>query len=192
MRTIPLLTQLLAIPVLSLSVLAGSLTVSAVELEAYDITDADYETRKLAIEHKFNSDKEACNQLKGNKKDLCVEKAEATARTTQLELDAKHKGNVAGHINASESKVDAQYDVDKVRCADQSGDTKDVCLGNAEAKRNKAKADLTLDKKTLEATNDANKKKNDSGYELALKKCAALSSDSKDNCEAMAKRKYHQ
>ena len=192
MRTVPRLAQLLAIPVLSFSVLAGSTAVSAIELDAYDITDADYEARKQAIEHKFNSDEERCKQLKGNKKDVCVEKAEATARSAQVELDAKHKGNVAGHINASESKVDAQYDVDKVRCADQSGETKELCMSNAEAKRDKAKADLTLDKKTLEATNEANKKKNESGYELALKKCAALSSDSKDNCEAVAKRKYHQ
>jgi|GEM_PF-2992675 len=171
--------------------LTGSTTLYAVELDSTDITDADYESRKLSIEHNFNSDKERCKQLKGSKKDLCVEKAEATARITQKELDAKHKGSVNSHIDASESKVDAQYDVDKVRCADQSGERKTLCMTQADTKRDKAKADIDLDKKTLEATNQANKTKNESGYDLAIKKCANQSSTTKGNCEDNAKRRYH-
>lgn len=170
----------------------GTSKLYAIELDSTDITDADYESRRVAIEQKFNSDNESCNKLKGNEKKVCVEKAEATARVTQQELDAKYNGSVKGHVKASESKIDAQYDIDKVRCADLSGESKSLCQSKAESTRDKAKADISRDKKTLDATNEANKKKNDSAYELALKKCAALASESKDTCETAAKRKYYQ
>jgi len=66
-----------------------------------------------------------------------------------------------------------------------------LCMTQADTKRDKAKADIDLNKKTLEATNQANKTKNESDYDLAIKKCANQSSTTKGNCEDNAKRRYH-
>jgi hypothetical protein len=163
------------------------LITSAAELEE---TNPDYENAKMGIDNKYKDDKARCAKMQGNKKKVCNEKAEGIARVSQQELDAKRKGDVGSYINTAKSKIDTQYDLDKVRCNASTGKSKSLCLGKAKAKHEKARADVTLRKETYNAQKDANKKIQQADYDLAMKKCESLAGDSRDACETHAKKRY--
>jgi hypothetical protein len=87
--------------------------------------------------------------------------------------------------------------VAKEKCDDLAGNTKDVCIKEAKAARESAKADAKADRKVSdarsnanEARRDAQEDKRDAQYKVAVEKCDSFSGDAKDRCVRDAKTRF--
>ena len=87
------------------------------------------------IEQAAKADKERCNSMKGNAKDICMAEAKGKEKVAKAELDAKNDANPRNQRKVAEAKLAAEYDVAKERCDDQKGDAKDACQKQAKAQR---------------------------------------------------------
>ena len=94
------------------------------------------------IEQAAKADKERCNSMKGNAKDVCTAEARGKEKVAKAELDAKHDASPRNQRKIAEAKLAAAYDVAKERCDDQKGDAKDQCEKQAKDKRDQARRDV--------------------------------------------------
>jgi len=74
-----------------------------------------------------------CNDLAGNEKDVCIKQAKADEKRAKAEAKADKK-STAAHADANADKRDAEFKVAKEKCDSMSGNAKDVCQKDAEAK----------------------------------------------------------
>jgi hypothetical protein len=94
------------------------------------------------IEQQAKADKERCNGMKGNAKDICMAEAKGKEKVAKAELDAKHDPSPRNQRKAAEMKTEAAYEVAKERCDDQKGDAKDQCQKAAKDKQAQAKRQI--------------------------------------------------
>ncbi len=196
---------------LNLLAVALCLTLGATA-QAQTLTKQDYKMAGDKIAADYKAAKIPCGSLAGNAKDICMAEAKGTEKTAMAELDANYKPSAKSHRNARDAKADAVYAVAKLRCKDQTGNAKDVCVKEAKAAEATSKADSKLQQKTYDAkadakntTNDAVNKANekvsearseaaadktDAKYKVAKEKCDALSGAAKDNCLSDAKLRF--
>lgn len=127
-----LLTVLLASGGIALASMAGAQPMTK---QAYDA-----EVAKLKASHK--AEKERCDALSGNAKDICQVQAKAKHDIAKADAEAMHKNTAEARREASLKKAKAEYDVAKERCDDLAGNTKDVCVKDAKAAHEKAKASV--------------------------------------------------
>jgi membrane-associated HD superfamily phosphohydrolase len=130
--------------------------------QAADLTKAEYKAAKAQISADYKADKDACDELKANAKDICV--AQARAKSA--------------------------YAVAKEKCDDQEDNAKDVCLKEAKAVETKTLADAKMSKQIGEAKKEASEDKSDANYKVAIEKCDAMTGDAKTSCVAAAKSKF--
>lgn len=90
----------------------------------------------------------------------------------------------------SDEQIDNQYKLDKKRCDGMKGNQKDVCQQQAEATRDKARADAKAGKEKAEASHDAAKTRNEADYKVGKEKCDGMSGNAKDACMADLKTRY--
>jgi hypothetical protein len=161
------------------SAMAASAESKAAYAAAGDKAAADYKAARAQ-----------CDSITGNPKDICI--AQAKAARVQLEESAKaqYKGTSAARTSARKNIADANYAVDKAKCASQNGNAQDVCIKEAKAAMIAAQSDATADKKVSDARADAHGDKNDADYKVAIEKCDALAGNGKDTCVAAAKIQY--
>jgi len=89
---------------------------------AWDKAESDYKVAK-----------DKCKSLKGNAEDVCKEEAKLALAQAQLDITQKYK-NTPSDVSRAEHKVaEAQYDLAKETCADQSGNAKSACKAEAKA-----------------------------------------------------------
>lgn len=93
---------------------------------------------------------------------------------------------------AAKDQADSAYDAAKAHCDTLSGNTKDVCVKQAQANKTKAEADAKTRHEGRDAAMEGKKDKMESQYEVAKEKCDALSGNEKDACVSRAKSAYHQ
>ena len=74
-----------------------------------------------------------CNELAGNEKDVCVKEAKADEKRAKADAKADKKSTTA-RAEANEDKRDAEFKVAREKCDSMSGNAKDVCEKDAEAK----------------------------------------------------------
>lgn len=103
-------------------------------------------------------------------------------------------GAVAGDqaYTAQKSQAEATYDADIKHCGTLTGNTKDVCVKDAQARRTTTEADAKAAHTTSEAQSDATKEKLKAEYSAANERCDQLSGSEKTACQDRAKAKYHQ
>lgn len=103
-------------------------------------------------------------------------------------------GALAGdqEYTAQKSQAEAVYDADIKHCDTLSGNSKDVCVKDAKAKRTTTEADAKAAHTSSEAVSDANKDKMKAEYNAANERCDRLDSSAKTACQDRAKAKYHQ
>ena len=162
------------------------------------------EARDQAIknaEMQYKTDKAACDSLKGNAKDICVEDAKGKEKVATAEAKAAYENTPKARENARLARADATYGVAKEKCDDLSGNAKDVCVKEAKATYVKAKADAKVDRvaadtkqdaaqKTASAKREAADDKRDADYKVAIEKCDSLAGTAKDSCVRDAKTRY--
>jgi hypothetical protein len=95
----------------------------------------------------YKADKAACDAMKDNAKDVCMEEAKGKEKIAKAELDQKQKPSDGNARKVAEAKVEVAYAVAKEKCDDQKGDAKDACVKQAKADQEKGKAEIKAMKK---------------------------------------------
>lgn len=180
--------------------------------QAQTMSKQEYKTASEKISADYKAGKLPCDSLAGNAKDICMAEVKGTEKTAKAELDANYKPSAKSHRNARDAKADAAYAVAKLRCNDQAGNAKDVCVKEAKSVEAASKADSKLQQKTFEAKTDARKTtteavnkanekvsearteaatdKADAQFKVEKEKCDVLAGAAKDNCLMQAKTRF--
>ena len=119
----------------------------AMSTGAYATGDkATYDKAKAQAEANYKTAKAQCDSMSGNAKDVCKEEAKATMKKTEAQAEADYKGTPKAMYDAKVDMAQADYNVAKERCDDQSGKAKDACVKEAKATLAKAKADAKAER----------------------------------------------
>lgn len=161
------------------------------------------------INAEFTSDKEKCESLAGNAKDICLAEAKGKEKVAKADLEAAKKNTKKARYDARIAKAESEYTIAKQKCDDKAGNEKDICLKEAKAAEVTAKADahaqmkisnanVKANKETAEVRKDVSDKsthalqdaatdKREANYAVAREKCDALAGSAKDECINEAK-----
>jgi hypothetical protein len=162
--------------------------------DAYDRAVSNAETQ-------YKADKDACASRTGNAKDICLAEASGREKMAKADAEAAYKNTPKAREDARIARAEATYNVAKERCDELSGNAKDVCVKEANAKMVTAKADAKVDAtvadtredsaaKQAEARRKAEQDKRDAEYKVAIEKCDALNGAAKNTCVEDAKLRY--
>ncbi|HUQ26415.1 MAG TPA: hypothetical protein VM140_12160 [Burkholderiales bacterium] len=128
---------------LKLTIIAAALAFGSASF----VQAADKADRKVhsadddRIESEYKAAKAKCDAMQGNQKDICVAEAKGKEKVAKAENDAKTaKDQTRAHARVERVKADAAYDVAKQRCEENKGNEKDVCMKQAKADRDRARA----------------------------------------------------
>jgi len=157
---------------------------------AQNMSKDEYKAAQDRIASDYKVNKAKCKTYSGNAKAICMADADGNEKVAKADLEAVYKPSDKARYNAAAAKADADYAVARQKCADMSGNVKDVCVKQAEAARVAAKADAKAQKKTIEARKDAADDKRDADYAVAKEKCGYLAGDAKERCLADAKARF--
>jgi hypothetical protein len=182
---------------LAAGVAVGFVDVAAAQMMTKDSRDAAYKS----ADAQYKSEKDACNRLSGNTKDICVEEAKGRDSVSKADADAAFENTPKKREAARLARADATYAVAKEKCDDLSGNPKDVCVKEAKAAHVKAKADANVDRvaadtrntateKTTDAKREAANDTRDAEYKVAVEKCDAFAGAAKDTCVRDAKSRF--
>lgn len=127
---------------LKLTSLAAALVMASAGVHAANMSAEDYSAAKKQISATYKSDKAACDALKGNAKDVCVEEAKGREKVAKAELEYKQSGAESDQLKVTTAKADAEYAVAKERCDDREGKDKSACVEEAKASRDRVLADV--------------------------------------------------
>jgi hypothetical protein len=116
---------------------------------AYENTPKARENARLArADAAYDVAKEKCDDLAGNRKDVCVKeakaahvKAKADAKVDRVAADSSHdamKKTADARKDAAEDKRDADYKVAVEKCDGLAGVAKDACVHDAKARYGKS------------------------------------------------------
>lgn len=157
-----------------------------------------YTMAMKTADDQYKVDKDACDALSANAKDICRAEAKGKERVAKAEAEAAYKGTPKAREEARVAQAQARYDVATEKCDDLAGNRKDVCVKEAKADLVKGKADAKVDRvvsdtrktavtKQTEARTEANEDKREAEYKVAIEKCDALAGATKDTCIGSAK-----
>jgi hypothetical protein len=157
-----------------------------------NITKPVYSTAKDELKAMYKAERDNCGSMSGNAKDVCVERAKGHEKVALAHLEYQYTGTTKDRNDYLEARYEAKYKLAKEACDSKSGNAKDVCVADAKAMHDKAKADLKANKAIAEAQNDQMETKLKAEYKAASERCDSLSGDAKDSCQASAKARYFQ
>jgi len=171
-----------------------NLNSAPISKDAYDMAVKNAETQN-------KMDKEACASRSGNAKDICLAEANGKEKVAKADAEAAYKNTPAAREDARATRAEATHSVAKDKCDELSGNSKDVCVKEADAALVKAKADAKVDRvtadthqdaatKQADARNAANADKRDADFKVAIEKCDALAGTAKDTCVSNAKAQF--
>ena len=157
---------------------------------AANLSKGVYAGAKDDIKAAYKAEREACNNLSGNAKDVCVETAKGRENVAMARLEFHYTGKLGDEAKMYKAQYQAEYDIAKEKCDDLGGQQKDVCTREAKSTRDKAESDLKLAKKVANAADTAVSEHLKADMKLAREKCDTLAGDAKDICMASAKARY--
>ena len=149
-----------------------------------------YQTARNAAAVDYKAARAQCDAIAGNPRDVCVAEAKAVKVHADAEATAQWKNTLAAYTRARVVIADANYDVDRIRCAALTGNARDVCGEQARATRVAARADARADRKVIEARSAARQDKRIAEFKVATEKCDALAGSAKDTCVSAAKTRF--
>jgi hypothetical protein len=130
-----------------LTVLSAHAQMNPPATTAVDPAVAELKAGRDKIAADYKADRAACDAMKDNAKDVCVEEAKGKEKIAKAELDQKLKPSDSNSRKVVEAKVDAAYSIAKEKCDDQKGDAKSACVKQAKADEEKGKAEVKAMKK---------------------------------------------
>jgi uncharacterized protein with WD repeat len=169
--------------------------------QASAMSKDEYKAGKDRIEADYKAQKQRCDGLKANAKDICISEAKGNEKVAKAELEAQYKPDEKTRAKVMEAKADAAYDTAKEKCDDLAGNAKDVCvkdakaahvtaLGQAKVQKTSDATSMTRSEKVAEARKDANADQRAAEYSAAKERCDSLAGAPKDRCIADAKARY--
>ena len=96
----------------------------------------------MSVKLTYKADKEKCDALTANAKDICQKEAKGKEKVAQAELEAQYKPSPRNTQKVAEARADAAYEVAKEKCDDMNGNAKDACEKDAKAQHEAAKAEI--------------------------------------------------
>lgn len=159
---------------------------------AANLSASAYKAARDQAKAEYKKEIDACSTQSGNARDLCMESAKGQEKVTLAHLEYQRSGNAKDLSKVAEARYEAHYQVARERCDDLSGNPKDVCVTEAKAERDKAKADFQAGKELREVRDEARKTKDEADYKVAQSRCDTLSGDAKDGCVAAARARFNQ
>ena len=174
--------------------MASAKPAAPISKEAYELAVKNAETQ-------YKIEKDACASRSGNAKDICLAEANGKEKVAKADAEVAYKNTPKMREDARVARAEATHSVAKEKCDDLSGNSKDVCVKEADAALVKAKADAKVDRvaadtrrdaeaKQADARNEANKDTRDAEYKVAIEKCDVLAAPAKETCVSGAKVKY--
>jgi len=174
--------------------MASAKPAAPISKEAYELAVKNAETQ-------YKIEKDACASRSGNAKDICLAEANGKEKVAKADAEVAYKNTPKMREDARVTRAEATHSVAKEKCDDLSGNSKDVCVKEADAALVKAKADAKVDRvaadtrrdaeaKQADARNEANKDTRDAEYKVAIEKCDVLAAPAKETCVSGAKAKY--
>lgn len=168
---------------------------------AQNLSVTDFSAHKTRIKANYKTEKDACDSLSSNAKDICIAQANGKESVALAELDNRYDPSPKNQYRIHIAKGEAAYGVAIEKCDDLSGNPKDVCVKEAQAALTSAKADATVEIRTGDVNANARSEKNEvradaaadkraAALSVAQEKCDALASTAKDKCLAAAKAKF--
>lgn len=149
-----------------------------------------YKQSKDRAELDYKAARARCDVITGNPKDVCVAEAKAARVRTEEEANALYKNTLKAYTASRLKIADANFSLDKAKCAALTGNPKDVCVQRAKSTLVAARADAKADRKAIEARTDARDDKREAEYKVAREKCDAFAGNVKDSCIAAAKSQF--
>ena len=160
-----------------------------------------YDSAIANAEAQYKIDKDGCASRTGNAKDICLAEAGGKEKVAKADAEAAYKNTPNAREDARIARAEASHSVGKEKCDDLAGNTKDVCVKEADAALVKAKADAKVDRVAADTRDDAAAKQADAraqaaeekrtaDYKVAVEKCDALSGSAKSTCVSDAKLRY--
>ncbi|AKJ26839.1 hypothetical protein [Caldimonas brevitalea] len=168
----------------------GALALSSAALAAGDRTV--YDQSRATAKTSYESARKQCDGLKANAKDVCIAEAKAARAKADADADVSFKGTPKARQEASADVAEAQYELAKERCDDKQGNEKDVCVKDAKATLEQAKADSKAQREVTDVRKEAVEDKREAQYEVQAEKCDTMKGDAKDACVDRAKKAHHQ
>ena len=175
---------------LKLSLLVAACAMLAPVAQAATMSKADYSAGKTRLSDVYKTEKKACDAMKANAKDVCIQEAKAREKVARTELEFAYTGKPADDMKIREVRADTTYAVAKEKCDDLAGNAKDVCVKEAKAVQTKALADAKLSKTVGAARTDAAEDVKQANYKVAIEKCDAMTGDAKSACISAAKARF--
>jgi hypothetical protein len=164
---------------------------------SFAMTKVEYTTQKDTITGDYKVNRDKCNSLKTNAKDICVSEAKGVEKVAKAELEQAYKPSARHVEKLAMAKGDTAYDTAKEKCDDSAGNAKTVCRADAKAAHVKANEEARVVRVDAMAgsvkqgmRNSATEDENEANYKAATARCGAMTGAPKDNCTAEAKTKY--
>ena len=173
---------------------ASAKPAAPISKEAYDRSVANAEAQ-------YKADKDACASRSGNAKDICLAEATGKEKVAKADAEAAYKNTPKAREDARVARAEATYNVAKEKCDELSGNAKDVCVKEANARMVNVKADAKVEAvaadtrddataKQAEARRKAEQDKRDAEYKVAIERCDNLSGAAKNTCVEDAKLRF--
>lgn len=160
--------------------------------QASNFTSATYDGAKANLKTLYKAEREACAPMSGNTKDICVEEVKARDKISHAQLTYNYTGVDKDEQKLYQARYEATYAVAKEKCDDASGQAKSLCVREAKTVRDKAKADLKLTRKVVDAIDDAAASRMKADYKLAAEKCESMPMEGRQVCVATIKARYNE
>jgi len=160
-----------------------------------------YAMAKSNADAQYKVDKNACESLSGNARDICMAEAKGKDAVAKADADAAYENTPKARQKARVTLAEANYKISAEKCDDLAGNRKDVCVSEAKAALVKGKADAKVDRvtsdarhesavKQIEAGKEASSDKRDADYKVAIEKCDALAGPAKESCVSTARAQF--
>lgn len=161
---------------------------------AFTMTKVEHSAQKSTISSDYKINRDKCNNLKANAKDICVSEAKGMQKVAQAELKSNYEPSARNIEKFAMAKGDAIYDTAKEKCDDNQGNAKSMCRADAKAVHVKTNDEARVVRVSAE-TNKLNsgvrkmatKDEKEADYKAAATRCDSMMGTSKDTCISDAK-----
>jgi len=99
---------------------------------------ATYKATMKQANGDYNAARAHCRTLAGNERSVCIAEAKGKLRKAEADAAATLKDTERARSDARKTTAKADYQVDKARCGDRSGDARKDCLKEARTRQSAA------------------------------------------------------
>lgn len=158
--------------------------------QAAIITQVELTMAQTRVSEALQGDRQACESLTANAKDVCVEEVRAKEVVARAELQYEFSGKPDDRTKVLEAKAESAHAIAREKCDSQAGTAKTACVQEAKAVEIKVLAEAKMDQQLGEAKKDGAQDILDADYKVASQQCNALSGEAKTRCIVATKSRF--